>query len=129
MTITSGTSLNTDDETLTYTPTSLVVPSGTWLTIDMPFISGTTATSVYQSGTRYAVTVGGTYDYETNLKQFQLNYTGYTAGTNTVQIKEIEYYKSIAWSVHSLKDMTDGYMIFNCVRTKGRYDSRRRAYE
>ena len=51
MTITSGTSLNTDDETLTYTPTSLVVPSGAWLTIDMPYISGTTATSVYQSGT------------------------------------------------------------------------------
>ena len=129
MTLTSGTSLNTDDETLTYTPTALVVPSGTWLTIDLPFVSGTTATSIYQSGTRYATTVGGTYDYETNLKQFQLNYTGYSAGTDTVQVREIEYYKSIAWSVHSLKDMTDGYMIFNCVRTKGRYDSRRRAYE
>ena len=129
MTLTSGTSLNTDDETLTYTPTALVVPSGTWLTIDLPFVSGTTATSIYQSGTRYATTVGGTYDYETNLKQFQLNYTGYSAGTDTVQVREIEYYKSIAWSVHSLKDMTDGYMIFNCVRTKGTYDSRRRAYE
>jgi uncharacterized protein YdgA (DUF945 family) len=54
----------------------------------------------------------------------------FSGDTNdTIQIKEVEYYKSIAWSVHSLKDMTDGYMIFNCVRTTGRYDSRRRAYD
>ena len=95
----------------------------------MPFVSGTTATSVYQSGTRYATTIGGTYDYETNLDQFQINYTGYTGVTNTVQIKEIEYYKSVSWHVHSLKDMTDGYIIFNCVRVSGRSDAKRRAYE
>ena len=59
----------------------------------------------------------------------QLNHTGYTGVTDTVQIKELEFYKSISWHVHSLKDMTDGYLIFNCVRTTGRYDSRRRAEE
>ena len=120
---------NTDDDVLTFTPTALTVPSGTWLTIDVPYVSGTSATSIYRDGTRYAVTVAGTYDYETNIKTLELNYTGYSAVTDTNQIREVEYYKSIAWSVHSLKDMTDGYMIFNCVRTKGRYDSRRRAYE
>ena len=129
MTLTTFTSTNTDDEVLTFTPTALVIPSGNWLTIDVPYLSGTTATSVFQSGTRYATTVGGTYDYETNLKLLNLNYTGQSAGTDTIQVKEVEYYKSISWHVHSLKDLSDGYMIFNCVRTKGRYDSRRRAYE
>ena len=128
-TLTSGTSLNTSDQTLTYTPSSLTIPSGEWLTIDLPYISGSTATSIYRDGTRYATTIGGTYDYETNVKAFQINYTGFTATTNTIQIKEVEYYKSVSWHVHSLKDMTDGYIIFNCVRTTGRDDARRRAYE
>ena len=127
LTLTSGTSTNVAPETLTYTPTSLTIPSGSWLTIDLPFISGTTASSIYRDGTRYAVTVGGTYDYEKNINLFQLNYTGYGATSNTVQIKEVDFYKSVSWHVHSLKDMTDGYIIFNCVRTRGRDDARRRA--
>ena len=128
-TLTSGTSLNVSDQTLTYTPSSLTIPSGEWLTIDLPYISGSTATSIYRDGTRYATTIAGTYDYEKNVKAFQINYTGFTATTNTIQIKEVEYYKSVSWHVHSLKDMTDGYIIFNCVRTSGRDDARRRAYE
>ena len=54
----------------------------------------------------------------------------FSGDTNdTIQIKEVEYYKSVSWHVHSLKDMTDGYIIFNCVRTSGRDDARRRAYD
>ena len=94
----------------------------------MPYEENTTSTSVFRAGTRYAVTVGGTYDYETNVNKLQVNYTGYGATSNTVQLKEVELYKSLSWHVHSLKDMTDGYIIFNCVRTKGRRDSLRRAY-
>lgn len=129
LTLTNFKSKNTDDEVLTFTPTALTVPSGTWLTIDVPYVSGTSSTSIYRDGTRYAVTVAGTYDYETNIKTLEFNYTGYSAGTDTVQIKEVEYYKSVSWHVHSLKDMTDGYIIFNCVRTRGRDDSKRRAYD
>jgi len=129
LTLTNFKATNISDEVLTYSPTTLTVPSGAWLTVDVPYISGSSATSVYRDGTRYATTVAGTYDYEKNLKLFELNYTGYTGVTNTLQIKEVEFYKSVSWHVHSLKDMTDGYIIFNCVRTKGRYDSRRRAYE
>jgi hypothetical protein len=129
LTLTNFKTTNISDEVLTYSPTALTVPSGAWLTVDVPYISGSSATSVYRDGTRYATTVAGTYDYEKNLKLFELNYTGYTGVTNTLQIKEVEFYKSVSWHVHSLKDMTDGYIIFNCVRTKGRYDSRRRAYE
>ena len=130
-TLTSFTVFNAagSPQTLTYTPASLTIPSGDWLTVDVPYISGTSSTSIYREGTRYATTVGGTYDYETNVDKLQLNYTGFTAITNTLQIKEVEYYKSVSWHVHSLKDMTDGYIIFDCVRTAGRNDGRRRAYE
>ena len=120
---------NTDDEALTYTPTALTVTNDEWLTVDVPFISGTSATSVYQAGTRYATTVGGTYDYETDLKTIVFNYTGPAASSDTVQLKGVEFYKSVSWHVHSLKDMTDGYIIFNCVRVSGRSDAKRRAYE
>ena len=123
---------NTDDETLTYTPATLTVTEDKWLTVDVPFVSGTTDTSIYQGGTRYATpltdnVVGGDYDYETDLKTIVFNYTG-PGSANNVQLKEIEFYKSVSWHVHSLKDMTDGYIIFNCVRTRGRSDSKRRAY-
>ena len=131
LTLTTFTIINAagSPQTLTYTPTALTIPSGNWLTVDVPYISGTSATSIYRDGTRYAVSVGGTYDYEQNVDQIQLNYTGFTGVTNTVQVKELEFYKSVSWHVHSLKDMTDGYIIFNCVRTRGRDDARRRAYD
>ena len=118
---------NTDDETLTYTPAALTVTEDKWLTVDVPFVSGTTDTSIYQGGTRYSTTIGGTYDYETDLKTIVFNYTG-PGSANNVQLKAVEFYKSVSWHVHSLKDMTDGYIIFNCVRTRGRSDSKRRAY-
>lgn len=131
LTLTTFTIINAagSPQTLTYTPTALTIPSGNWLTVDVPYISGTSATSIYRDGTRYAVSVGGTYDYEQNVDKIQLNYTGFTGVTNTVQVKELEFYKSVSWCVHSLKDMTDGYIIFNCVRTRGRDDARRRAYD
>ena len=108
---------------------NFVILDDNWLTVDVPFISGTSNTSIYQSGTRHdvPVTTGASFDYEDDLRTFRVEYNADSG--DTLQIREVEYYKSIAWSVHSLKDMTDGYMIFNCVRTKGRYDSRRRAYE
>ena len=69
---------------------------------------------------------GSAWNEENPFERFELSVDG-TKG-NTVMIRGIEYYKSISWHVHSLKDMTDGYIIFNCVRTKGRRDSLRRAY-
>jgi hypothetical protein len=130
-TLTSLVLTNITPKTLTYTPTALTIPSGEWLTIDVPFISGTTSSSIYRDGTRYNVAVAeeGGWDYEDNMNLVQLNYTGFTGVTDTIQVKELEFYKSVSWHVHSLKDMTDGYLIFNCVRTTGRYDSRRRAEE
>ena len=122
---------------LTYTPASLSIPTGSWMTVDVPFVSGTqvgstpvaSGTSVYRDGTRYAVTVttGATFDYEDNFQKFEFNISGNNDG-NKVYIKGIRFYKSLSWHVHSTKELNTDYMIFNCVRTTGARDSRRRAY-
>ena len=115
---------------LDYAPSSLTIPTSSWLTVDVPFISGTSASSIYLNGVRKAVTVttGSSFDYENDLRDFELRVSGSASG-NKIYVKAIEYYKSVSWHVHSLKDMTDGYIIFNCVRTRGRDDARRRAYD
>ena len=116
---------------LTYTPASLSIPTGSWLTVDMPFVSGTVAsgTSIYMDGTRYAVVVtkGGSFDYEANFRDIEFEVSGAASG-NTVMIRDIKYYKSISWHVHSLKELNTDFTIYNCVRTRGNRDSRRRAY-
>ncbi len=108
---------------------NFVLLDNNWLTVDVPFVSGTTNTSIYQTGTRYdvPVTTGGSFDYENDLRIFRIEYNAHNG--DTLQVKDVEYYKSVSWHVHSLKDMTDGYIIFDCVRTQGRNDSRRRAYD
>ena len=118
---------------LTYTPASLTIPTGSWLTVDQPFVSGTVAsgTSIYKEGTRYAVTVtsgSAPFDYEADFRKFEFNISGAADG-NTVMVRGIKYYKSISWHVHSLKELNDEFMIFNTVRTRGARDSRRRAYD
>ena len=54
----NGTSLNGAYST-GYTPATMTIPTDDWLTIDVPYITGTVAsgTSIYQSGSRYATTV------------------------------------------------------------------------
>jgi len=116
---------------ITYTPASLSIPTGSWLTVDVPFESGTvgSGTSIYESGTRYAVTVttGSSFDYEANFRDLEFEVSGAESG-NTVMVRDIRFYKSISWHVHSLKELNDEFMIFNTVRTRGKRDSRRRAY-
>lgn len=99
----------------------------TWLSVDTPFISGTSATSIYQEGTRHPVeiTSGSSFDYKGDLNKFTFNVE---ASEAAVQLKEIEFYKSIDWSVHSIRDYNDEYMCLECVRTSGKRQSLRRAY-
>ena len=119
------------DYAITYTPASLSIPTGSWLTVDVPFVSGTVAsgTSIYMDGVRYAVTVtsGSSFDYEADFRDFEFGISGAADG-NIVYVRDIRYYKSISWHVHSLKELNDEFMIFNTVRTRGKRDSRRRAY-
>jgi len=126
--LTSVVITNTEAESLTYTPTALTVTEDEWLTIDFPFVSGTTATSIYQTGVRYATTVGGTYDYEKDLQTVVFNYTG-PGATDNVYLKGVEFYKSISWHVHSLKELNTQFTTYNCVRVRGRRDSIRRSYD
>ena len=119
------------DYAIKYAPATLYIPTGSWLTIDVPFVSGTVAsgTSIFVEGTRYAVTVttGSNFDYEADFRDFELKVLGAADG-NIVYVRGIRYYKSISWHVHSLKELNDEFMIFNTVRTRGKRDSRRRAY-
>ena len=116
---------------ITYTPTSLSIPTGSWLTVDVPFVSGTvgSGTSIYMDGTRYAATVtsGSSFDYEANFRDFEFEVSGAASG-NTVMVRNLKFYKSISWHVHSLKELNTDFTTYNCVRTRGNRDSRRRAY-
>ena len=42
-------------------------------------------------------------------------------------VREIKYYKSIRWMVQAVRDYNDDYVIYECVRTRGKSDKNRRA--
>lgn len=105
-----------------------------WVTIDVPFVSGTVAkgTSIYYNGSRKAVTVtsGSAFSasggYILDFKKFKVDFTATTG--DTIKLKNVKYYKSAEWSIHSVNDYNDEYMSLSCHRTSGRRDSRRKAY-
>jgi hypothetical protein len=134
---TSGTSSDFD---ITYTIDDLKLPTDDYLSIDVPFVSGVTAdnSSIYMSGTRYPVTVtsgskyawtySGANDYYlNNLRLLTLDVSGNSV-SDAIEIKNVNFYKEIEWSVHAVKDYTDEYMCLQCVRTVGKRQSIRRAY-
>jgi len=113
-----------------YTPDSSITLSGnSWLTIDLPYVSGTTSGSIYLSGTRTALAIASssTWDYKDRDYGFRFNIENMSTG-DVIQLKNIKFYKSIEWSVHAIRDYTDEYMCLECVRTAGKRDSLRRAY-
>ena len=107
---------------------NFVLLDDTYLTIDLPFTSGTTGASIYQNGTRHntPVTSGASFNYANDLRIFRLEYNA--DNNDTVTIKDVKYYKSSEWSIHEINDYNDEFMSLSCVRTEGRRDSRRRAY-
>jgi len=121
---------NTDDTRLAYDNTDFVLLDNNWLTIDMPFVSGTVdkGTSIFQSGTRYNVDVtsGDDFTYELDFREIQIHFSATT--DDTIYVRNAEYYKSISWHVRSVREYNDGFIIFNCVRTRGKRDSLRRSY-
>lgn len=123
----------TSTQFLSYTPaTTLTIPTGSWLTIDVPFASGSISdgTTIYKEGNRFAVTMasGASFDDEADFRKFEFDISGAASG-NKVYIKGLRFYKSLSWHVHSAKELNRDYMIFNCVRVTGARDSRRRAYD
>ena len=118
------------DYAITYTPASLSIPTGSWLTVDMPFVTGsvTSGSSIYLDGTRYAVTItsGSSFNYEADFRDFEFGISGAASG-NKVYVRDIRYYKSIRWMVQAVRDYNDDYVIYECVRIKGKSDKNRRA--
>jgi len=111
---------------------NFVILDNNLLTIDLPFVSGTTSASIYQTGSRNGVTVsigGGLSQeaqYQADFRKLQIDFSA-TNG-DTITVKDIKYYKSSEWSIHEINDYNDEFMSLSCVRTEGRRDSRRRAY-
>ena len=112
-----------------YAATPFVLPTTTWTVVDVPYISGTSLSSVYISGTRNDLTVtqgaswkNGTFAF--NNLEFDIQ------GEDGVRLylKDVKFYKSSKWSVQKVNDYNDEYMVFDCVRTTGKRDKIRRAY-
>ena len=61
--------------------------------------------------------------------KFKCNSTNEPAGGLTVlKIKNIRFYRSLPWSVHSVQERKDDYTILNCVRTDGDSMHRQEVY-
>jgi len=124
------TDTTTDNRSEYQLQSNITLPTTSWLTVDVPFISGTTgtgATTTYKNGVRYDYDIsnGSTFKYTDALKRFQFKFQN--SNNNLIYIKDIKFYKSLEWSVHSVKELNDDFNVFNVVRTAGRIDSRRRA--
>ena len=106
----------------------VLIPTGSWTTIDVPYVSGTSLSSLYINGNynKLNVTQGASWKNGT----FALNNIMFdVSGANSkLEIKEFKFYKSSNWSVLKVNDYNDEYMVFDCVRTTGKRDKLRRAY-
>ena len=51
-----------------------------------------------------------------------------TSSSNSIELKDINIYKSAEWSLESIKDYRDEYMLIKAVRVRGDRTSRRRAF-
>lgn len=110
------------------TSSNILVPTGEWLTVDIPYASGTSLSSVYLSGSRYGfnVTQGASWKNGTfPLNKLEFDVSG---ASSELKIKELKFYKSSVWHVQKVNDYNDEYMAFDCVRTSGKRDKIRRAY-
>ena len=51
-----------------------------------------------------------------------------TSSSNSIELKDINIYKSAEWSLETIKDYRDEYMQISAVRVRGDRTSRRRAH-
>ena len=105
-----------------------------WLLIDLPIrdITDSDTKEVYQNGTGLTFKADPvTLDVD-KLSGDSNNYLSYlqiaTSSSSTIELKDINIYKSAEWSLESIKDYRDEYMVIKAVRTRGDRTSRRRAY-
>jgi len=121
------------DKTLVWTATDTCTPSD-WLLIDLPIrdITASDTKEVYQNGTGLTFTASAvTLDVD-KLYGDNENYLSSlviaTSSSSTIELKDINIYKSAEWSLETIKDYRDEYMLIQAVRVRGERTSRRRAY-
>ena len=105
-----------------------------WLLIDLPIrdITANDTKEVYQNGTGLTFTADPvTLDVD-KLSGDSNNYLSYlqiaTSSSSTIELKDINIYKSAEWSLETIKDYRDEYMQISAVRVRGDRTSRRRAH-
>jgi len=109
------------DKTLVWTATDTCTPSD-WLLIDLPIrdITASDTKEVYQNGTGLTFTASAvTLDVD-KLYGDNENYLSSlviaTSSSSTIELKDINIYKSAEWSLETIKDYRDEYMLIQAVR-------------
>ena len=120
-------------KSLVWTATDTCTPTD-WLLIDLPIrdITASSTKEVYKNGTGLTFTASTvTLDVD-KLYGDNNNYLSSlviaTSSSNSIELKDINIYKSAEWSLESIKDYRDEYMKINAVRVRGDRTSRRRTH-
>ena len=120
-------------KSLVWTATDTCTPTD-WLLIDLPIrdITASSTKEVYQNGTGLTFTASTvTLDVD-KLYGDNNNYLSSlviaTSSSNSIELKDINIYKSAEWSLETIKDYRDEYMLIKAVRVRGDRTSRRRAH-
>ena len=122
------------DKSLVWTVTDAFAPSD-WVLIDLPIrdIGAATDTEeVWVNGGNYTFTPSTrTLDVD-KLYGDNNNYLSSlviaTSSSSAIELKDINIYKSAEWSLETIKDYRDEYMLITAVRVRGDRTSRRRAH-
>ena len=122
------------DKSLVWTVTDAFAPSD-WVLIDLPIrdIGAATDTEeVWVNGVNYTLTPSTrTLDVD-KLYGDSNNYLSSlviaTSSSSAIELKDINIYKSAEWSLETIKDYRDEYMLITAVRVRGDRTSRRRAH-
>ena len=121
-------------KSLVWTVTDAFAPSD-WVLIDLPIrdIGAATDTEeVWVNGSNYTLTPSTrTLDVD-KLYGDSNNYLSSlviaTSSSSAIELKDINIYKSAEWSLETIKDYRDEYMLITAVRVRGDRTSRRRAH-
>ncbi len=120
-------------KSVVWTATDTCTPTD-WLLIDLPIrdITASSTKEVYQNGTGLTFTASTvTLDVD-KLYGDNNNYLSSlviaTSSSSAIELKDINIYKSAEWSLETIKDYRDEYMLIKAVRVRGDRTSRRRAY-
>jgi len=120
-------------KTLVWTATDTCTPTD-WLLIDLPIrdITASDTKEVYQNGTGLTFTASAvTLDVDKlygDNNYYLSSLIIATSSSNSIELKDINIYKSAEWSLESIKDYRDEYMIIKALRVRGDRTSRRRAH-